>query len=245
MSPGWNPEQGHIVSVIVCLFPRRRTCVSQGRDDITQRLWNCFLALKSDLVKNRKSLVLKPDRDKRITNRISVLGEKYFPSLLKKKSPWLQVWCSRRSTANSLELLISALWFSQLLLGSWAHKWRAEWQTTVMTPSMSSTRWSPLLSLGTPEWEMWRSLVAFWPGGSLSGHLSLFSEAHSREYGAKWLRRKGNDLATVLCQLVESDDTLRTIFFGIMSSLQPFYNHTVSLSTSAYLPGSSPIATTG
>lgn len=51
-------------------------------------------------------------------------------------------------------------------------------------------------------------------------------------------------MASVICQLVESDDTLRTIFFGTMSSLQPFYNHTVSLSTSAYLPGSSPVATT-
>lgn len=51
-------------------------------------------------------------------------------------------------------------------------------------------------------------------------------------------------MASVICQLVESDDTLRTIFFGTMSSLQPFYNHTVSLSTSAYLPGPSPVATT-
>lgn len=78
----------------------------------------------------------------------------------------------------------------------------------------------------------------------LRGHIFLSSEAYRRECGAKWLRRKGSDLARVIRQLVESDDTLRTIFFGTMSSLQPFYNHTVSLSTSAYLPGSSPVATT-
>lgn len=78
----------------------------------------------------------------------------------------------------------------------------------------------------------------------LSGHIFLSSEAYRRECRAKWLRSKGSDLASVLCQLVESDDTLRTIFFGTMSSLQLFYNHTVSLSTSAYLPGSSPVATT-
>lgn len=33
-----------------------------------------------------------------------------------------------------------------------------------------------------------------------------------------------SDLASVICQLVESDDTLRKIFFGSMSSLNPFPN---------------------
>lgn len=114
---------------------------------------------------------------------------------------------------------------------------------------------SPLLTFGITEWERWHFMVALWPRGHRScpfrkakwmgRHILLSSEAYSREYGAKWLRRKGSDLASVICQLVESDDTLRTIFFGIMSSLQPLYNHTVSLCTSAHLPGSPPSTTTG
>lgn len=48
------------------------------------------------------------------------------------------------------------------------------------------------------------------------------AEVESSEQGDNRLRREESDLASVICQLVESDDTLRKIFFGSTSSLQPF-----------------------
>lgn len=138
------------------------------------------------------------------------------------------------------------------LSSRWAPVWKAEWQMTAMASNSSSIvcphyfHWVQLSGRDGISWELCdQEDMANILSGRLSDHISLSSEACSREYGAKWLRRKGRDLASGICQLVESDDTWRTIFFGIMSSLQPFYNHTVAPSTSADLPGSSPIATTG
>lgn len=48
------------------------------------------------------------------------------------------------------------------------------------------------------------------------------AETESSKHGANGLLREESDLASVICQLVESDDTLRKIFFGSTSSLQPF-----------------------
>lgn len=137
------------------------------------------------------------------------------------------------------------IWVAGLLYGKWSGWW--PWCHQMYLPQLVTF---------TIPWQNCVGVVAFL-GSSvtkrtslcviserLSGHIFLSSEAYRRECRAKWLRRKGSDLARAICQLVESDDTLRTIFFGTMSSLQPFYNHTVSLATSAYLPGSSPVATT-
>lgn len=137
------------------------------------------------------------------------------------------------------------VWVAGLLYGKWSDWWA--WCHQMHLPQLVTF---------TITWQNCVGVVAFL-GSSvtkrtslrvvserLSGHIFLSSEAYRWEFGAKWLRRKGSDLARAIRQLVESDDTLRTIFFGTMSSLQPFYNHTVSLSTSAYLPGSSPVATT-
>lgn len=126
--------------------------------------------------------------------------------------------------------------------------WKAEWQLTATASDLPSTAWPPFLPLGEsgqavgqlrdPEdtkssWEKGYTDVCLFP---------RTEEAYSSGCGANWLRRK-RSLASVICQLVESDDTLRTIFFESMSSRQLFCSQ--ALPTSSHLPGLSPFPTSG
>lgn len=54
--------------------------------------------------------------------------------------------------------------------------------------------------------------------------MSHFPKAEPIQLNLEPTDLEESDLASVICQLVESDDTLRKIFFGSMSSLNPFPN---------------------